>query len=82
MCATCPSSGCSTWTVDGLIQIQHRLDELLARQDADIDGWYYSPAARLSDDDETIERAFDYYLDSGLPGLRNRASGGGAGPKE
>ena len=35
--------------------IQQRLDELLALQDADIDGWYYSPAARLSDDDETID---------------------------
>jgi len=35
-------------TVDGLIEIQQRLDELLANQDADIDGWYYSPAARLS----------------------------------
>ena len=42
-------------TVDGLKQIQRRLDELLAQHDADIDGWYYSPAARLSDDDETID---------------------------
>lgn len=42
-------------SVAGLQQIQQRLEQLLARQDADIDGWYFSPAARLSGDDETID---------------------------
>jgi D-glycero-D-manno-heptose 1,7-bisphosphate phosphatase len=42
-------------TVNGLNEIQQRLGDLLYAEGASIDGWYYSPAARLSTDDETVD---------------------------
>ena len=42
-------------TVDGLYEIQARLDELLKLQDATIDGWYFCPEVRQSDGEETID---------------------------
>ena len=42
-------------TVNGLNEVQQRLDDLLAAENASIDGWYYSPEVRLSADEETID---------------------------
>ena len=42
-------------TVNGLKEIQQRLDDLLDAEGSSIDGWYYSPAVRVSADDETID---------------------------
>ena len=42
-------------TVDGLIKIQARLEELLVARGASIDGWYFSPEKRLSEGFEPID---------------------------
>ncbi|MDH3631197.1 MAG: HAD-IIIA family hydrolase [Gammaproteobacteria bacterium] len=42
-------------TVDGLHRVQQRLDDLLAIEDATIDGWYFCPEVRVAADDETID---------------------------
>lgn len=42
-------------TVEGLHEIQARLDELLEQQGASLDGWYYCPEVRRSAGDESID---------------------------
>ncbi len=42
-------------TVQGLHEIQARLDELLEQQGASLDGWYFCPEVRQSAGDETID---------------------------
>ena len=42
-------------TAERLFEIQQRLDYLLAVEGASIDGWYYCPEVRISEDDESID---------------------------
>ena len=42
-------------TVEGLIEIQERLAGLLKAEGASVDGWYYCPEVRVSEDDESID---------------------------
>ena len=42
-------------TVEGLHEIQARLAELLNAEGASVDGWYFCPEVRVSEDDESID---------------------------
>lgn len=42
-------------TVEGLHQVQQRLDDLLKVEGATIDAWYFCPEVRVAADDETID---------------------------
>ena len=57
-------------SVEGLFEIQRRLDRLLAAEGAALDAWYYSPRERLSDSDEIV----DYADRKPGPGLLLRAA--------